>query len=189
MLFSFCLGQSQNVIEDSATINLQFKNLIEKSSSYQEYKVINKQDIEHLRINVIHTIDNFNDTIVSLKNIISAHKSKIDLLEKDLSNVNESLMITEKERDHISFFGISTSKVFYNSVLWILILLLFVLVIFMSQKFKNSNLLVKEAKRELQVIEEELVLSKRRSLEKIQSMGRQLIDERNKLAKLKKEKP
>jgi hypothetical protein len=58
----------------------------------------------------------------------------------------------------------------------------------MSLRFRNSNAITKAAKKELQTTEEELEELRRKSIEKEQKLGRQLLDERNKLSKLKGDK-
>jgi hypothetical protein len=58
----------------------------------------------------------------------------------------------------------------------------------MTMRFKSSNSTTKAAKQELKSIEEELEDLRHKSIEKVQKLGRELQDERNKLSKLKGEK-
>jgi hypothetical protein len=58
----------------------------------------------------------------------------------------------------------------------------------MSMRFKSSNATTKAAKNELKLVEDELEDFRHKSIEKVQKLGRELQDERNKLSKLKGEK-
>lgn len=188
MIFIY-LAQAQNINESGTTIDAQFKDLIEKSSNFQEYKVVKKVEFDRLRKSTSDTINASKSKIESLKVTISLQEGKINLLENELNTLNESLLKVQEEKDTINLLGIPTNKILYNVILWGLIGLLMFLFVFMALKFKNSNRITREAKKELITVEEELEEMQRKSIEKLQKLGRQLQDERNKLAKIKREKP
>jgi len=86
----------------------------------------------------------------------------------------------------MSFFGSQMSKAGYNTMVWAIAGALLLGLLFFIFKFKNGNILTKQAQRKLEDLEQGFDDYKRKSLEKEQKLGRQLQDERNKLAKAQK---
>lgn len=182
------LSTAQNPKSNLQTIDDQFKELIEKSNNFKEYKVIKEAKINGLRKSTNEHIENLNKNISLLENAITEKDSKINTLEKELSSVNTSLSDVNAEKDSMNFLGIQTKKGIYNTIIWSIVGILGFLFILMSLRYKSSNATTKEAKKQLQTTEEELEELRRKSIEKEQKLGRQLQDERNKLSKLKGEK-
>ena len=189
LAFATCsILAAQNSESDSKTIDTQFKELIEESNNFKEYKVIKEDQINGLRKNTNEHIEKLNENISSLENSIAEKDSKINTLEKELSGVNSSLSDVNAEKDSMNFLGIQTKKGIYNTIVWSIVGVLSFLLILMSLRYKSSNTTTKEAKKQLQTTEEELEELRRKSIEKEQKLGRQLQDERNKLSKLKGDK-
>ncbi|MEN8815639.1 MAG: hypothetical protein ABF274_02045 [Nonlabens sp.] len=189
LAFTICSFLSaQNQESETKSIDTQFKELIESSNSFKEYKVVKKAKIHDLRKNTNEHIEELNKNISSLQNDISEKDSKINTLENKLSSVNNSLSDVNAEKDSMNFLGIQTKKGVYNMIVWSIVGILGFLFVFMSLRFKNSNDTTKETKIQLQTTEEELEELRRKSIEKEQKLGRQLQDERNKVSKLKGDK-
>lgn len=189
LAFATCsILAAQNPEPVSKTIDTQFKELIEESNNFKEYKVIKEAQINGLRKNTNEHIEKLNENISSLENSIAEKDSKINTLEKELSGVNSSLSDVNAEKDSMNFLGIQTKKGIYNTIVWSIVGVLSFLLILMSLRYKSSNTTTKEAKKQLQTTEEELEELRRKSIEKEQKLGRQLQDERNKLSKLKGDK-
>jgi preprotein translocase subunit SecF len=182
------LAQGQNAVQKLNTVDHQFKELIEKSNNYKQYKVIDKKQIHILRKNTNEHIEKLNINIASLKKSVTKKDNRIITLESELAALNTKLTDVNSEKDSLNFLGIQTSKGVYNTLVWSILAMLAFLFIFMSLRFKSSNMTTKAANKQLQTIEEELEEFRHKSIEKEQKLGRQLQDERNKLSKMKGDK-
>lgn len=168
------------------TIDEQFTNMIKSSNSFEDYKVIKKYKINQLK-------ENTNKHIIDLNNQIGTLNEKIETQSKEISELKASLNTTEitledtnKEKDSMNFFGSQMNKSSYNTMVWSIAGLLLLGLLFFIFKFKNSNILTKQAQKKLDEVELDFEDYKRKALEKEQKLGRQLQDERNKLAKATK---
>lgn len=185
----FCfLSQAQKPETTPNNIDAQFQRLMEKSSTYKEYKVIKQASINELRNNTNELIKNLNENISSLETAITAKDNTIRSLEEKLTQTNDELSNVKTKKNTMNFLGIQTNKWVYNTIIWSMLLFIGFLFVAMSLKFKRSNAITKTAKKELEIVEKELEDLRHKSIEKVQKLGRELQDERNKLSKLKGEK-
>lgn len=168
---------------DLETIDGQFENLLKTSNNFEEYKVIKKYRINQLRENTKKHIEDLNGQIGTLEGTINTLSSEIAQLKTSLENTQATLDNTNLEKDSMSFFGSQMSKASYNTMVWSIAGILLLGLLFFIFKYKNGNVLTKQAQRKLEDLEYNFEDYKRKSLEKEQKLGRQLQDERNKLAK------
>lgn len=187
LLFICLCGQSSFAQNKGTTapqsIDEQFESVLKTSNNFEDFKVVKKYKINTLRENTQKRIKNLNSQIGSLEDTINLLSSEISELKTSLVNTQSSLENTKKEKDSMSFFGAQMSKSGYNTMVWSIAGILLLGLLFFIFKFKNGNILTKEAKRKLEDLEYAFEDYKRKALEKEQKMGRQLQDERNKLAK------
>jgi peptidoglycan hydrolase CwlO-like protein len=187
-IVSCFITQAQNPETTANTIDVQFKNLIEESNDFQEYKIIEQAKINQLRKNTSEHVQKLNENISSLDDSISTKDNKIRSLEKELAEANTELSKVKAEKNSMNFLGVQTNKGVYNTIVWAIVGVLGFLFVLMSMRFKSSNTTTKAAKKELKSVEDELEDFRHKSIEKVQKLGRELQDERNKLSKLKGEK-
>lgn len=173
----------QNVATtEPQSIDGKFENLLKTSNNFEEYKVIKKYRINQLRENTKKHIEGLNSQIGNLEGNINTLSSEIAQLKTSLSNTQTTLEDTNLEKDSMSFFGSQMSKSSYNTMVWSIAGVLLLGLLFFIFKYKNGNILTKQAQRKLDDLEYNFEDYKRKSLEKEQKLGRQLQDERNKLA-------
>lgn len=165
------------------TIDGQFENLLKTSNNYEDYKVIKKYKINQLRENTTKHIAGLNAQISELEGKINTLSSEIVQLKTSLENTQTTLDETNLEKDAMSFFGAKMSKSGYSTMVWSIAGILLLGLLLFIFKYKNSNILTKQAQHKLDDLEHHFEDYKRKSLEKEQKLGRQLQDERNKLAK------
>ncbi|WP_124980241.1 coiled-coil domain-containing protein [Nonlabens xiamenensis] len=183
-LFGF-FSQAQDATSDKNKIDNQFKEVIESSNDFQEYKVVKRTALNTLRKNTNDHIQQLNQNIDNLEQSIDTKDTRIEQLDQELASVNEELTNVNAEKDSMNFLGIQTNKTVYNTIVWSIVGILAFLFVLMTLRFKNSNAVTKAANKQLKSTEEELEDLRRKSIEKEQRLGRQLQDERNKLARLK----
>ncbi len=183
-LLFFKIGITQNdTVTKPETINDKFEKLLKASGNFEDYKVIKKHKIYQLRENTQKHILGLNSQISKLESNINSLSSEIAGLKTNLSNTKNTLEGINKEKNSMNFFGTLMSKSTYNMMVWSIATLLLLGLLFFIFKFKNSNILTKQAKNKLQEVENDFENYKHKALEKEQKLGRQLQDERNKLSK------
>ena len=191
LLFSNLLvsnAQENNVKSplSEGSINEQFDYVIEKSNRYQEYKVIKTNWLYTLKSNTLDSVQAFQNQLKETNKIISEQSREIETLKRNLEKTNNSLDQVNLEKNSMSLFGMQLSKNSYNAIMWLIIGCLFILMLVFIYKFKNSNIITKQAKLALQETEEEFEEHRKRALEREQKVMRRLQDEINKQKTSKK---
>lgn len=174
---------------DSGPISNQFDYVAKRSGNYRadgiRYEVVKETNLFKLRKNVLDSIAAMSKKTAELKATIAEHEITITSLNDKLEETTTNLVEVSEEKDKISFLGIPVSKGTYNFILWTIIGGLFLLMGLFIYRFRNSNVLTQEAKRNLTELEVEYEDHRRRALEREQKISRQLQDEINKQKKTK----
>ncbi|MDC1327045.1 hypothetical protein N8252_01835 [Ulvibacter sp.] len=166
--------------DDSNSIESQFIKVVDKSNSYQKYKVIKKTKIEGLRKNVLDTIEMLELKIATSKVEIGNLKSKIELLTKTLDTTKSKLAASIEEEDKIEAIGLVMKKTTYNTLLWSIITGLLGLLGFLFYKHKNGHEITKNTKLRLTEVESDFDAHRKKTLTNEQLLRRKLQDEINK---------
>jgi len=179
LFFSVILhAQEEQTETNDSSINGQFTELIKDANNYQDYKVVKQIKLERLQQNTVTEINSLNDEIEEANDTIAQQKKEIKKLAQDLSNTQNNLSQANQEKEEINFIGIATDKSTYQSIMWLIVLGLVLILLFFIYKHKNSNAQTKEAKKRLNDVEEDYDDFKKKSLEKQQRLGRMLQDEK-----------
>ena len=181
-LFLVCAmaSYSQNSAQKDNSIEAQFVEVIDKSNTYQKYKVIKRTKLSGLRKNILDTIEALEKSIQQKKTTIASQNSDISSLQVDLNTTQNNLAASLEREGTISLFGITTEKGTYNFLLFSVIGFLLLGLLFFIIKFKNSNLITKQTKQKLAEIEQEFDTHRQKKLEEQQVLRRKLQDEINK---------
>ena len=166
--------------DDSNSIESQFIKVVDKSNSYQKYKVIKKTKIEGLRKNVLDTIEMLELKIATSKVEIGNLKSKVELLTKTLDTTKLNLAASIEEEDKIEALGLVMTKTTYNTLLWSIISGLLGLLGFLLYKHKNGHEITKNTKLRLTEVESDFDAHRKKTLTNEQLLRRKLQDEINK---------
>jgi len=173
--FAFC--QTENT---KNTIDLQFRALYKNSNNYKEYKVISKKAYGILHNNVLDSVQVFNKKLTTKNTLINSQKNTIDTLEKEATITTTKLQEAIAKETSISVFGFQLQKNIYSIILYSIISLLLASTFFFIYKFKNSNIVTSESKSNLEDVENEFNLFRKKGLEREQKLRRELLDEINK---------
>lgn len=187
-LFNFQFTQAQSNTEEtkpklslnSGTIDNQFEYVIQKSNSYQEFKVVKKTWLYALKAHTMDTLIANRKNLADTQGVVNSQATEIDGLKTSLAQTQSKLDQTEDEKNNMALFGIQMGKTNYNILMWCIVAALLGLLLFFIYKFKNSNTLTKEAKLKLDELETEFEEHRRTALEREQKVRRQLQDEINK---------
>ena len=162
------------------TIKGQFDQVYKKSNSYEVFKVIRKDRFLKLQKNVLDSISVLKKDALTKQQSINSLKENITSLESEISTLNSDLSKSLTKENNISLFGLQLNKVTYNTILWGIIASLLTGLLFFIFRYNKSNSLTKDAKNNLQSVEQEFEQHRKKAIEKEQKLRRQLQDEINK---------
>ncbi len=166
-------------------IDEEFESLINESNNYQDYKVVKENSLLQLKSRTASYINDLQDKITQLEANITAEQQAQQRLKNELESKSNTVITLNQEKDTIDFLGFSLNKSLYNTLVWSFVGLLVLAVTAQSISYKRSKTTTDLAYQEKETAEAELERVKLRAIEEKQRLGRQLQDERNKLAKLK----
>ena len=172
--------ENNNVVIEDKTLEGQFDKIYRISTSYQTYKVISKDKFQKLKNNVLDSIKASNKDLKEQKVLLKNERDNVAKLNAELNKTKEDLKKAQEKENSISLFGFQISKVTYNLILWLIIISLALALAFFVFKFSKSNILTKKAKEDLEDVEQEFEVQRKKSLEREQKLRRQLQDEINK---------
>jgi hypothetical protein len=167
-------------ITEPKTIEGQFDKMFRISSTYQTYKVIDKDGFILLKNNVLDSIKKTKKNLVELEYLLKDERETIAYLNESMTKMQLELDNALSKEDTISFFGIPLSKFTYSLLLWTIIIGLGSGLGFFVFKFFRSNVLTKQAQENLITVEEEFEIYRKKAIEREQKLRRQLQDEMNK---------
>ena len=166
--------------KDTLTIAEQFDKIYRTSSSYQEYKVIRKTRYQELKKGVSDSLNVLKSNVKAKDQLIDEQKDSIQEIKKVADILGMDLKQTITQKNSIAFLGIEFSKSTYNIIVWSLIGILLIALLYFIYQFKNSFAITSQAKNNLEDVEQEFAVHKKKSLEREQKLRRQLQDEINK---------
>lgn len=185
LLLFLCLTISfvafaQETTEEDNSIKGQFDKIYRISTTYQSYKVIDRDKYDNLKSNVLDTLKNSKKLISEKDNLLKAERENVEELNISLKKTKIELETALEKENSVSLFGAHLNKTTYNLILWTIIVLLAVGLGFFVFKFSKSNILTKDAQSNLLDVEQELDSYRKKSIEREQKLRRQLQDEINK---------
>jgi hypothetical protein len=168
---------------DTGSVSNQFDYLITKSNKYQVYKVVELNWLTKLKSNVLDSISESKNNILTNLSTIDAQKKTIDQLENSLASSETTIQTLTNENQSISLVGIQLSKSFFKTLMFSIIGILIISLFFFITKFKQSNRVTIQTKETLKEVEEEFETHRKIALEREQKVMRKLQDELNKQKK------
>jgi len=180
LLLSLFIITSATLLAQDNSLENQFTEVINKSNSYKEFKVIEKVKINSLKSSVLDSVSSMNQNIKSISEENGQQKSTIIKLRNDLNTSQNNLSESKENEDAIKVLGIITKKSTYNIINFSIIAVLLLTIFILVYKFNNSNRVTKMTTTNLKENEEEFEGFRQRSLEREQKLRRKLQDEVNK---------
>ncbi len=177
----FAQSDDNEATLDRGPVAGQFDYAIEKSSRYEEYRVVQTDWLYKLKSNVLDSLTNLETTITQKDFQIDSLNSEITTLTNNLNSAKEDLNEAITQKDSISFLGSELPKGQYNSIMWGIVLILAVGAALLFLLFKRSHHLTSEMKEKYDDLEKEYDDHRKRALEKEKTMARQHLNELNKL--------
>ncbi len=173
-----------NAQELSGELDKDYKQLKDKSETFNMYKVIKEQTLNEFWNSVITRVNELESsrdeamaTIGALETTLVAKEALIAERDAEISNINADMT-------QLSYLGIPFEKDFFKYMVSIIVLALLAAMIFMVFR---TRMVVGEAtqkNRAFDALEQEFESYKRNALDKQLKLGRELQDHKNLLAEL-----
>ncbi|WP_127845017.1 V-type ATP synthase subunit I domain-containing protein [Psychroflexus aestuariivivens] len=183
---SILAQDNQTETEVKPTVVEKFKSVVEDANNYQQYKVIEKTEINATIDLVEKAINDYEAKIADLEKNINTQNSEISSLKDEVSDLKAQLTELQNEKDEMRLFGLAFTKAKYNIIMWSIVAVLILLLLIFIYKYNRSMALTRQARENLKNLDEDYEEYKRVALEKQQKLGRQLQDEKNKVQKMNK---
>src|SRR5690606_37569936 len=126
-LFLFKVNAQTEQPEPSLTdsnLEGQFEFIYDKSSNYQEYKVVKRVWLDQLRKNILDSVASVEEDLVASQKLTETQSNEINTLKSSLEEVNNNLTGVSAEKDSITFLGVQIEKSAYKTIMWSIVLLL-----------------------------------------------------------------
>jgi flagellar biosynthesis/type III secretory pathway M-ring protein FliF/YscJ len=107
-------------------------------------------------------------------------------LEQTLQETTEERDLAIKNKNSLSFLGIQMNKAFYNSIMWIIILALAVLLVILFLLFKRSFTVTRQTTKDLEETREEFESYRQQSRERYEKL---VVQHHQEVLKLKGKRP
>jgi DNA repair exonuclease SbcCD ATPase subunit len=182
---STVMAQEDDNVEVDNSLKGQFREMLDKSEDYTEYKVIKKTRLNTYAKAVQDSIRDYRKEINALKISVAEQKSQISSLNARITELEAQLTESEELRESLSFLGLNLTKATYHVVVWVIIAALVAFGVFAYSSFIRSNAITAKSKKEYKALELEYEEHKKKSHEKQIKMGRELQTERNRVEELK----
>ncbi|AZI24250.1 hypothetical protein EA772_02385 [Pedobacter sp. G11] len=162
------------------SLNGQYQFMLKKSKSLYGAKLINPSRLTGLWKSVNDTLRKERKQLQEARQEIKAQAQNISILKGEVTGKESSLADATASVNEIKFLGISFNKGTYNTIVWVIIIVLaagLAIVIFQSGKYR------KEATYRTQLYQEvadEFQAHKVKAKDKEMKLARELQDERNK---------
>jgi hypothetical protein len=170
----------EKIMWDKGNVEDQFEYVFDKASKYEDYKVIKLVNLNALRAHVLDSLKGVKKKLRETQKVVLDKDIQINSLKTQLQAINDQLATVIKEKNTISFLGISMAKPYYNSLIWTIIIGLFTMMSVFIFLFRRSNIVTTETKASLLETKQELEAHRKRALEREEKLSRKYLDELNK---------
>ena len=180
---------NSSVLEETQTLDQQYRHLKKKSETFKEYKVIKETRLNSFWGNVMDSVQATKSELRATQQTLSERKAEVQSLNQLLAENQKLLEEKDYESSRISVLGMYVPKNSYVSIIWGVILTLIVLLGIAIAKFQNSNKSTTRIKADYQEINQEFDEFKKRAREKEIKLKRELQTELNTVEELKRKLP
>lgn len=183
--FVSCFVFSLSAQVSDSNLSKKFSTLLNNSSSYQNYKMVNKSDALDFQIYLQNYIRLEQSNQLAIKNKLIENEKELLVFQQEMSDLITVNQMLIQDSANVSLFGMAINRDTYSVFVWTLFLGLLVFSIAMYYRFKKANKITESSKMILQELEDEYENFRRVCIEREQSLRRQLFDEIKKTNELR----
>ena len=127
------------------TLSEQFQYMVDKSNSYERFKLIDKTKLAVFQRSMNDSINSVKSRLEAEKQTVKTHENTIKTLNDNIAELQTTLDETKNQKDSMNIFGALLSKGLYNTIMWGIVLVLAVLLIFYIYRYANGNVVTKKS--------------------------------------------
>lgn len=172
------LAQDQQQVN---SLTNHFNNILEKSETYENYKVIKTLALISFKSAMIDSLMSYQKEISSLEMNLTELRADFESLKKDFEDTQMQLIKSEEQNASMPFLWFTVNKSSYNVVLWSFIALLLFSIGILYSRIKHVCAVVKRVKSAYSKIMDEYRTQRHQSVEKQMKLKRELQTMQNRL--------
>ena len=178
-------AQSSYIIAvlDSASLEQQLDYLEAKTRVYDGFRAIREDVFQKANKNSLDSLNREKLEVARLNSELSEKKFEIETLNTNLSRAKSEKDQAIRTKDSFIFLGKEVQKGGYNTVMWIIVVVLLIGSVFLFLLFKRSYVVTTQTNTELKAIQEEFEEYRKGSREKYEKL---VISHHNDIMKLKR---
>lgn len=161
---------SNKIYNNDASIQDQFKQVVEKSSKWQNYIMVLDNWAVNLQKNTLDTLSRVKNEVAEQKTLITQKENAIKSLETTLEETKAGLSEAIKERNSFSIVGMKISKGLFLTTTWLIIIALAVFSFIAMGLYKKSFSVVNKTNEELAKTNEEFETYRKDSRKKYEQL-------------------
>lgn len=170
-------------VQDSASLEAQLDFVEQKTRVYDGFRAIREDVFQKSQKNALDSLNKAKLEIARLNSELSEKEFQIETLNTNLSRTKEEKDQAIRTKDSFVFLGMEVQKGVYNTVMWIIVIVLLIGAAFLFLLFKRSFFVTNQTKNELESIQKEFEEHRKSAREKYEKL---VISHHNDLMKLKK---
>ena len=182
LLFGFSFVHAQN---EPVTLNDKWEKVVDKSESYQHYKVVKKTDLKEIWQAINDTIQLYKSSLKQEKSAISNQKAQIQALEKEVQKLNENLSQLTMSKDSMKFMNATVDKYTYATSLWVMVAAIAITCAILFFLYQNSHKVTRQKINEYEQLFNAFEEHKKTTLEKERKLKREHQTQSNLIEELK----
>jgi preprotein translocase subunit SecF len=171
---------------DTATLQQQLDYMKERMNIYNGYRAVRDDIFLKMNKNSLDSLNAAKREISQLEASLASTRSDMASLQNTLQQITEERDLAIKNKNSLSFIGIQMHKAAYNSIIWIIILALVVLLVFLFLMFKRSYVVTRQTTKDLEEIREEFESYRQQSRERYEKL---VVQHHQEVLKLKGKRP
>ncbi len=178
-------GISQSSIPEileQGTLRKQMNYLEEKTRIYENYRAIREDMFQMIKRNAVDSLSNVQGQLNILAGMNKNLLIRIDSLTISLTDTKTLLEEAVSTKENIRVFGMDLNKTAYNSIMWIIVGILLILLVLGFLVFKRNLTVMLRSKKDLEVLKVEFEAYRQKKRIEIEKMG---MDHFNEIRKLK----
>ncbi len=167
--------------QDDAKLSDQYQNMVESSETFEKYKVIAITKVNSFGRIMNDSINSLKESVSSARNARLTAEKERDSAKSQMTKIKNELEATLNAVDEMPFLGIPMSKTTYNVVMWSIVVILIAGLVIVYVMFLNNFRTTRQAKKDKELVDQELEDLRKRSHDKQVKIKRELQTALNKL--------
>ncbi len=157
-------------VMDTGTLGDQLNYIHERTRIYENYRAIREDIFQKMRRNTMDSLEAVKLNINNLTILLSESNAEIDSLNRDLQTTKEELALAIKNKNNLSFLGITMSKTYYNTIMWLVIIALTIILVLLFLTFSRNRTITVQLRKDLNEVREEFDVYRTSSRERYEKL-------------------